>query len=233
MTISPTNRTRKARITLAASAVLFAVCAIGCVGTDVPSSTSSSSSSASGGSPTGTTSSAIRINGKEADAAQIARIEQTYGVKVAGGEYWHDARSGLAGYVGYPAQAYAPGFDFGPVARNASNGTSGILFNGRELSQMEAEIVLGLFGLSPAMVSAYAGSYTLEQTGDLYDASAQYLGNLVQLANAANKSSGGGGGDNFWSSGGARGNSEGGCSYVTIPNSSSSSGSTSVTSGCG
>jgi hypothetical protein len=126
---------------------------------------------------------------------------------------------------------FAPGFDFGAVPRNASGGTSNILFNGRDLSQVEVTTVLGLFGLPSSSAAQYAGSYNLDQSGNLSDASGQYLGNLVQLAKAQNKTTtSSGGSDGFWStSSGVRGNT--GCGgYISFPN-SSSSGSTSVDTG--
>lgn len=214
--------------------VLSGALAIGCIGMEPlqPGGSSSGGAASSGGagSREGATSE-VMVNGKAADPRELSRLEQQYGTKVAAGRYWLDPRSGLAGRWGGPAQAYAPGFDFGPVPREASGGRSGILFNGRELTQVEVEAVFALFGVSPALASQYAGSYTLEQTGDLYDANGGYLGNLAQLAQRAGKGGGSGGGDNFWSSGGAAGNSQGGCSYVSIPN-SSSGGTTSVSSGC-
>lgn len=206
--------------------------AVACSGTSGGTGTNGPGFGPGAGTPTGQTAAGVQINGAPADAGELARLEQRYGTKVAAGAYWYDKRSGLAGKIGSYAQAYAPGFDFGDVPRNASNGNTGILFNGRELSAPEADVVGQLFGLSPAEVSQYQGSYVLESSGDLYTDSGQLVGNLVQLAQSRGRSSGGGGGDNFWSSGGASGNSEGGCSYVSIP-SSSGSGSTSVSSGCG
>lgn len=178
---------------------------------------------------------AITVNGRPADPSQVARIEQTLGVRVAPGAYWYDARSGLAGHWGSGAGTYAPGFDFGAVPRDASGGSTGVVFNGRELSLTEATFVAGLFNISPALIPQFAGDYDLLSTGDLFDAQGQWLGNLAALAQQRGRRSsggGGGGGDNFWSSGGASGNSQGGCSYVHIP-SSTGSGYTDASSGCG
>ena len=174
----------------------------------------------------------MQINGRAADASELARLEGTYGVKVAPGSYWHDRRSGLAGRMGSYPQAYAPGFDFGAVPRNASNGNTAILYNGRELNMAEALMIANLLGVPASQIPAYAGSYILESNGDVFTESGSFIINLVQVAmQRGQASSGGGGGDNFWSTGGAYGNSSGGCSYITIP-SSSGAGSTSVSSGC-
>lgn len=181
---------------------------------------------------TGEVRSDVKINGRPAATADVSRLEATFGITVPPGDYWHDARSGLAGTVGGPSQAYAPGFDFGAVARDASHGNTGVLFNGRELSYPEASFVAALYDIDPQYIPQLAGSYVLERTGDLYRQDGTYLGNLAQLAEKKGKARSGGG-DGMWcTKGGACGNSGGGCSYVTIP---SSSGGTSVSasSGCG
>ena len=217
----------RAKAMVLVAVVVGAMSSMACVAGEV------GSSKGGGGTSTGARANptSVRINGQEAPAAELARLGRTYGVKVANGDYWHDKRSGLAGRWGGPAQAYAPGFDFGAVPRDASSGSSGILFNGRDLTQAEVTLVGGLFGLSAADMVAYKGSYVLEQTGDLYSqGDGSFVGNLVQLANQryGSSSGGGGGGDNFWStSNGAAGNSQGGCSYVSFP------GGGSVSSGCG
>jgi hypothetical protein len=179
-----------------------------------------------------TNASEIHINGRKADEAELARLERTYGVKVAPGNYWHDARSGLAGYEGAPPQAWAPGFDFGAVPRDASQGATGILYNGRELPMAEATFYASLFDISAASLSSVRGSYVLQANGDLYRADdGAYLGNLLEIARrkgyGRKGGSAGGGGDKFWSHNGAAGNSDGTCSYVSLP------GGDTVTSGCG
>lgn len=191
-----------------------------------------------GGSASGSASAApeaprrITVNGKAPSATELARLERTYARKLPTGDYWHDSRSGLAGRVGGHAEAHVPGYDFGPVPRDASRGHSGILFNGRELNDLEASMVGALFGVGPAELAAHRGAYRLDSQGNLFrERDGSLVGNLVELAQKRGKASSKGG-DGFWSSrSGAAGNSEGGCSYVSIP-SSSGSGSTSVSVGC-
>lgn len=124
----------------------------------------------------------VRINGKRVDAARLQVLERKLGARIPPGEYWYDARSGLGGPWGRPAQVYQPGFDFGEVPAQASAGTTGVFYNGRELPWDEARYVAALFGIPDAQIPAFAGRYRLEATGDLFGADGRYLGNLAVLA---------------------------------------------------
>lgn len=174
----------------------------------------------------------VTINGKPPKESELARLERAFSRKLPNGDYWHDARSGLGGRIGSHAEVHVPGYDFGPVPRDASRGHSGILFNGRELDDVEASMVGALFGVGPGDLAAHRGAYRLDSQGNLFrERDGTMVGNLVELARKKGKASSKGG-DGFWSSrSGAVGNSEGGCSYVSIP-SSTGSGSTSVSVGC-
>lgn len=139
----------------------------------------------------------VYINGRLLTEADLSSLEQQYGVAAQDGNYWYDSRSGAFGNMGGPAIGVMyPGHSFGAVPTNASNGNSGVYFNGRELTAEEAYLVAALFGY-PAPVP---GNYWLEANGNLgiegYDVA---LGNIY--AAIASSGGGGGGGDNIWSSG--------------------------------
>lgn len=173
----------------------------------------------------------VTINGKLPPASELERLEKQYGQKLPSGDYWHDARSGLGGKIGGPAEVYVPGYDFGAVPKDASRGQSGIIVNGRELNDTEAQMLGSLFTIGQGDLAKYRGSYRLDTRGNFYkERDGALLGNLVELAKKKNKLSNRS--DNFWhSKGGATGNSEGGCSYISIPSGVDTS-STSVTVGC-
>lgn len=145
----------------------------------------------------------VTINDRPVDDEMLERIESALFAEIPEGDYWYDARSGLGGPLGAQATVYAPGFDFGPVAADASAGTTDIFYNGRELPWVEATYVAMLFGIPSEAIASFAGRYILEANGDVYTESGVYLGNLA--AQAASMGGGGGAGD--------------GCTAVTIPSS--------------
>ena len=144
----------------------------------------------------------VTINGVALDDETHAQIEAALYADVPAGAYWYDARSGLGGPWGAQATVFAPGFDFGPVAADASAGTTAIFYNGRELPYVEAAHVAWLFGIPAENIGAFAGRYILEANGDVFTEAGQYLGNLAAAAAAQ-----GGGG------------SSDGCTAVRIPSS--------------
>jgi hypothetical protein len=156
------------------------------------------------------------INGIPLSKTQIAELEKTYGVKPKPGNYWYDTKSGLYGVSGYQAYGYMyPNHDFGPLQRNASNGNTKVIVNGRELPQDEWAIwsyILG-YWIQP-------GSYWFDSEGN-----AGYEGNPVPVVNmftAAKQNTyngKGSGGDNFWSTRFSAGNYDSGNQrgYVSVP----------------
>jgi hypothetical protein len=171
----------------------------------------------------GCASDALTINGQVPSQQALAALSAARG-QLPAGDWWYDSRSGLYGMMGKGASGVVEaGYDFGPLPRDASSGSSGIFFNGRQLTALEAAYVLYLFGIDPAQAPYYAGEYLLEATGDLYTAQGVPVGNLYQRAQ---QSGGSGGSCEVWSSRLAAGNSCGGCSYVNV-------GGSFATSGCG
>lgn len=205
---------------------LVAALALASIGCTVPVNGTSSAANADPTSEEATRADVI-INGKPANARELDRLEKLYAIKMPSGRYWHDPRSGVAGVAGGPSTAFAPGFDFGKVAADASNGDTKIFYNGRELPMVEALFIASLYDIPPAYIPQFAGDYRLEATGDLYrESDGQWLGNLAELARQKGKV--GGSGDGMWCGGSKGGNGQtcgnsgDGCSYVSIPSSTPS-----------
>jgi hypothetical protein len=157
----------------------------------------------------------VVINNKALTEEQIAKIEQTYGIKPLPGNYWYDAKSGLYGVVGYQAYGFMlPNHNFGNMDRNASNGNTGVFVNGREIPMSEYTVWSSMVGswIQP-------GAYWLDHTGN-----AGYEGNpipVINLYQAAQQRAyrGGGGGDNQWNTRFSAGNYDSGNTrgYVSVP----------------
>ena len=156
----------------------------------------------------------VVVNGTSLDGPQLAEIEQHYGVAPRPGRYWYDTESGLYGVVGFPAFGFMkPGHDFGPVSDRASNGNSGVMINGRELSLSE----WGLWSLT-LKSPIQEGNYWLDQWGNV-GVEGQSLP-LFNFAVAASGRVGGGGqsSDGFWTSRWSAGNVNAqGEGYVSVP----------------
>jgi hypothetical protein len=77
----------------------------------------------------------VVINGERLPADVLQVLEAHYRVRVANGRYWYDRVSGAWGVEGGPtAGLILPGLRIGgPLASNASNGTTMVWINGRRL----------------------------------------------------------------------------------------------------
>jgi hypothetical protein len=116
-----------------------------------------------------------------------ADIQQTlaqYGIRVAPGDYWYDAASGLFGLMGGPGLGFTmPNLRLGgALTPDASGGGSGVLtgvfVNGRELHPQD---VAALSALGPV----YPGRYWLRFDGWYGLEGGMPLGNLIYLAQQA------------------------------------------------
>jgi hypothetical protein len=78
----------------------------------------------------------IVVNGTVLSAAVLQQLRQLYPVPIPPGRYWYDALSGVYGREGEPvAGQMLPGLALGgPLAANASRGTSGVFINGRQIT---------------------------------------------------------------------------------------------------
>lgn len=164
--------------------------------------------------PRATTANAsVVVNGRPLPASLRAELQRTYGTDVLPGHWWYDARSGMFGPVGGPvAGLLRPGHDLGPLASDASHGTSGVFVNGRQLTSQEAIYLAALMGIQP-------GRYWLDGRGDLgREGQAAALANLVALVARTGGGAPWAGDDNFWSTGHSAGNwNDQGQGYVSVP----------------
>jgi len=81
----------------------------------------------------------IVVNSVALSAETARQLQQVYPVPIVSGRYWYDAVSGAYGREGEPvAGQMMAGLSLGgPLAANASRGTSGVFINGRELAAGE------------------------------------------------------------------------------------------------
>ena len=150
----------------------------------------------------------VRINRLELTPEIVQALAQ-YGVRVAPGDYWYDAFSGLFGIMGGPGLGFTmPGLQFGGVLpSDASGGGTNVFVNGRELHPVD---VAALSALGPV----YPGRYWLRYDGWYGLEGGLPIGNLIMLAQQAS----GGPGYNRTTYGGHLG-SDGQTSYFFDPSS--------------
>lgn len=118
--------------------------------------------------PTGAPSSAaasdpgIVVNAAPLTEETLQQLRQLYPVTIEPGRYWYDAVSGAYGREGQPiAGQMIPGLALGgPLAANASGGTSGVFINGRELTIGEKAFIERL-----CQTPVAAGRYWVLATG--------------------------------------------------------------------
>jgi hypothetical protein len=154
----------------------------------------------------------VTVNRVELTADMVQALAQ-YGIRVAPGDYWYDAASGLFGMIGGPGLGFTvPGLQLGgPLGPDASGGgqggLTGVFVNGRELHPQD---VMALSTLGPVT----PGRYWLRFDGWYGVEGGMPLGNLIMLAQQAS----GGAGYNRSSIFGHLG-SDGQTSYFFDPNS--------------
>jgi hypothetical protein len=130
----------------------------------------------------------VHVNGTELGEPDLAAIEAVVGQRPDPGHYWYDEHSGLWGLWGHGAGGVTQAGLRVPTPeppRTASGGGSGVLVNGRELTDAELQTLIALMGWPGENASRYAGSYRLDGEGKLYRTSGSYLGNLAHKAEAA------------------------------------------------
>ena len=163
--------------------------------------------------PAGTAGPVI-INGQELAAAQIEELRQQYGVDPVAGRYWYDPATGMFGLEGQAVAGFMmPGHQFGSLLQQASNGSTGVVVNGRQLPQQEVVYLMALFG-TPVV----PGRYWMDANGNIgLEGTSAPLVNLMQAVQQ--QALNGAAGDNFWSSRFSAGNStaDGSQGYVSVP----------------
>jgi hypothetical protein len=90
----------------------------------------------------------VFVNGNELNPEDVAAIAATYHRMPVAGRYWYDTISGAWGVEGQPPAGFVmPGYDFGPIAEDASNGDTGVVINGREITWVEVERLRQILGV--------------------------------------------------------------------------------------
>jgi hypothetical protein len=84
----------------------------------------------------------VFVNGVRLEDSTRQALERSYGVPIKPGKYWYDAVSGVWGHEGGPAEGQIhPGLRLGgPLKRDASKGSTGVIVNGRELHALDAQL---------------------------------------------------------------------------------------------
>jgi hypothetical protein len=121
------------------------------------------------------------FNGEQLSDHEVQRLMMGLGGPVPPGRYWYDHQSGLWGPEGYPTQGQLPaGLELGgELAREASQGNTGVLVNGRDLPPQELAPLQALVGALPR------GEYWLDALGNLGAQGGPPRVNLRQLTQAA------------------------------------------------
>jgi hypothetical protein len=151
----------------------------------------------------------VVINGTRLSNKQVNSLEQAYRVKIQDGAYWYDKTCGAWGLQGGPTAGFIlPNLDLGgPLRADASNGTTGVFVNGRQLHTYDVLALQQLLG--PVAL----GRYWLDAQGNVGIEGGPMLFNIVRIANTAPRR--GGAGSTYRSNiTGIGGGSSGGTSYV-------------------
>ena len=175
----------------------------------VPASDSPSQSPPATGAVPGGQAATVIVNGMALSREQVNALLAA-GLQVQAGRYWYDRVSGAWGFAGGPTMGFLlPGLALGgPLAADASNGTTGVVINGRVLPPQDLLALQTLTGpLQP-------GRYFIDGNGN-----AGYEGGppLINLRLAAAEAAGG-----SWQSGitGASGGYDGqGSGFVMLKDS--------------
>jgi hypothetical protein len=91
---------------------------------------------------------AVFVNGARLQEDTIRALERSYRVRLQSGRFWYDRLSGLWGLEGGPTVGQIwPGLSLGgPLRANASNGTTGVFINRREIHELELRYLQSRFG---------------------------------------------------------------------------------------
>jgi hypothetical protein len=117
----------------------------------------------------------ILLNRSLLDNEAIGLLDRVTNSTVADGAYWYDRRSGAWGDEGGPCRAFLrPGLGIGgSLPRDASNGTTGVIVNGRELHLLE---VAALQRIGPV----YRGHFWIDGEGNWGVEGGPAQGNLAR-----------------------------------------------------
>ena len=119
----------------------------------------------------------VVINGVRLTDGQVASLQQQYRVQIQDGDYWYDRQVGAWGFRGGPTVGFiVPGLGLGgPLRRDASNGNTGVIINGRELHWLD---VTRLQQVTPLI----RGFYWMDANGNFGQVGGPVIGNLWALS---------------------------------------------------
>lgn len=154
---------------------------------------------------------AVVINGRRLSAADLARAQDAYGIRIPPGEFWYDRVLGAWGGKGGPTMGFiAPGLDLGGALQADASGIgTSVSVNGRALHPYD------LLALQQITGPIAPGRYFITADGLAGLEGGPPLWNLAVLAAQSQ-----GGGSNTWQSRvtGASGFSDGTTGAVFLPN---------------
>jgi len=121
----------------------------------------------------------VIVNGARLSDDKVKALEKQYGIRILPGDYWYDKICGAWGFRGGPSSGLIlPFLDLGgPLQSKASNGNTGVFFNGRELHVLD---VVALQQITPV----YQGRFWVDAQGNIGLEGGPALANLWVLANA-------------------------------------------------
>ncbi len=131
----------------------------------------------------------VLINDVRVPGARLQALEQQYRTRIPDGSYWYDRISGAWGLKGGPTAGFTvAGLEIGgPLQADASNGTTGVFINGRQLHVMD------VLGLQALIGPVYQGRYRVDAQGNAGLEGGPPLVNLMALARARGAQAGGSG----------------------------------------
>jgi hypothetical protein len=126
----------------------------------------------------------VSFNRLRLSQQELTTLERQYRIAIQDGAYWYDKMSGAWGIEGGPTLGIGiAGVNLGgPLLADASNGTTKVFINGRELHYID---VLGLSQLGPVI----PGRYWVDAWGNVGYEGGPALFNLVLIAKAKGSSS--------------------------------------------
>ena len=149
---------------------------------------------------------AVYVNDVALDDGTIESLDLALGSPVTDGLYWYDPVLGAVGYEGGPTAGFlAPGLLLGgPLAADASAGTTGVFLNGRELPFEDLAALEQLFGISIPPdryfldAQGYYGYEGEPPLGNVFDVVAQQSGGGGYTSETAGGWVGGDGDDGYY-----------------------------------
>jgi hypothetical protein len=131
----------------------------------------------------------IFVNSRELTPEEVQALQAMYGSAPLPGRYWYDRMNGSWGREGGPTEGFMmAGLSLGgPLREDASNGNTGVWFNGRQLHPID---VARLRMIGPV----YPGRYWMDAQGNIGFEGGPAFGNLWVAVRALSGGGGGGGG---------------------------------------